>query len=236
MSSQGGVEAKVDLKHARQILLVGGSFDPPHVAHGVLPRLAAQVIGADVIAYIPTGRQPQKQGIRQTEPSHRLAMLRLMLEDHVRDQPDDAIPATILTLEIERMADGLPSYTVHTLEALRARWGGASATLPRLRWLMGGDQAANFHTWHQPGRIEVLAEPVVVLRPPWTAESLLARIVQAQGDEAAMRWRPRLIADAPVMDVSSTDIRLRVAQDRPITGLVSPLVEAYIHDHGLYGP
>jgi len=128
-----------DLTRYNTVLLFGGSFDPPHRAHTALPRIVAERIGADVVAYLPAGRAPHKLDREQTDPRHRLAMLRLALQDE---------PGTIvLTDEIDR-APGEPSYTVDTLERLHGRVSPGTT----LRLLFGGDQLHIFDTWRQPER------------------------------------------------------------------------------------
>jgi nicotinate-nucleotide adenylyltransferase len=198
-------------------LLFGGSFDPPHRAHVALPRRVAEAVGAQVVAYLPAGRAPHKLDQEQTAPHHRLAMLRLALADE---------PGTlILTDEIDRGPDE-PSYTVDTLERLHKSLGEGT----RLRLLFGGDQLRIFDQWREPERIVELAEPVVMVRPPDTAASLLAALPD---DAARAAWTSRLI-EVPRMQVSSTRVRERVAGGQPIDGLVAPPVARYIAEHGLY--
>ena len=202
------------------VLLFGGSFDPPHRAHTALPRLVAAQIGAQAVAYLPAGRAPHKLHLQQTAPHHRLAMLRLALED----EPE----TLVLTDEIDRGPDQ-PSYTVDTLQRLREQVGSAV----RLRLLFGGDQLMIFDQWRDAGQIIKLAEPVVMVRPPQTTASLLAALPD---DDQRRQWPPRLV-EVPRIDISSTLIRKRVAKGDPIDkDWVSPKVAGYIAEHGLYRP
>jgi len=222
----------MDLRTCKKIVLFGGSFDPPHLAHMKLPMIAMNVIGADAVAYIPAGNQPFKRHTRQTPARHRLAMLRLALQD---------VPnATILTDEITRATQSPsenaprktnspidpPTYTVDTLEALRKQLGPDV----ELRLLVGGDQLKVFDAWHQPERIIELAQPLVMVRPPDTHDSLLGALPKGYDPR---RWAGRLI-DLPPIDISSTQIRSLVAQGKPIDPWVTKPVEDYIHRHGLY--
>lgn len=202
----------------RQIILFGGSFDPPHVAHVALPQAVREKVGADLVAYIPAAKAPHKLDRVQTDPAHRLAMLRLALAK---------VPHTdIYTDELDRAADGRPSYTVDTLRSLRQRLG----TDVRLRLLIGADQVRIFDQWRNPEEIIMLAEPLVMVRPPDTKDSLLASLPD---DEARGQWVSRLV-DVPRIDISSTEVRRRVANNEPITGMVDPAVEQYIYAHNLY--
>ncbi len=211
----------MDLKTCQRVLLYGGSFDPPHIAHTRLPVLAMRAIDADAVAYIPTGKNPLKARLDLTPASHRLAMLRLAMAD---------IPqATILTDEIEQADDNeppTPNYTVETLEALRQRWGDE----PELRLLVGGDTLRQFHRWHRPDRVIELATPLVMVRPPDTRASLLDSLPLGADRDA---WSARMI-DLPLIDISSTRIRHLVAEGRSIQGLVAPAVQRYIDEHRLY--
>lgn len=211
---------RVDLRACKSVLLFGGSFDPPHVAHLALPLEAMKKIGADAVAYIPAALSPFKQDQPPTEPTHRLAMLRLMLAHEDR--------AVILTDELDRASaeDAKPSYTIDTIAALHQRLGEGI----KLRLLIGADQLASFDRWRQWERVIELAEPVVMVRPPATRESMLANLPEGFDVDV---WRTRMV-DLPVMDVSATAIRQRIAAGQSIRGMVVPAVETYIHKHGLY--
>jgi nicotinate-nucleotide adenylyltransferase len=206
------------LEDAKHIILFGGSFDPPHVAHVSLPMAAREAVGADLVVYVPAAKAPHKLDKVQTDPIHRLAMLRLALQDIQH--------AALLTDELDRAADGRPSYTVDTLETIRNRLGADTL----LRLLIGADQVRIFDKWREPKRVVELAEPLVMVRPPDMRDSLLASL---RDEQARVEWAPRLV-DVPEVDISSTDIRERVAQGKPVAGQVSPAVETYIREHGLY--
>ena len=194
---------------ARTLLVFGGSFDPPHVAHVDLPRQVAAALNADATLYVPAGRAPHKLHLTQTDPVHRVAMLRLALADEPW--------AHVWTGEVDRAADGRPSYTVDTIERLREQLGPGVT----MRLLLGTDQVAIFDTWHRPGRIVELAEPVVMLR-------------RGEGENALPDpWRGRVVHVKP-MAVSSTEIRRRVEMEESIVGMVHPAVGRYIGEHGLY--
>lgn len=204
--------------HHKHIILFGGSFDPPHLAHVALPMAARLAVGAEVVAYVPAAKAPHKLDKVQTDAKHRLAMLRLALGNEKH--------AVILTDELDRAASGEPSYTVDTLTALREKLGADV----KLRLLIGADQVRIFDQWREPKRIIELAEPLVMVRPPDTRESLLASLPD---DAARNEWSSRLV-DVPAVDVSSTQIRERVARGEPITGMVDDAVARYIQQHGLY--
>ncbi len=185
--------------------LFGGTFDPPHVGHLLAATDALEQLRLDRVLFVPAGAQPFKTGAVIASGRQRLEMLRRM----VGDDPRFAVEP----LEIER--DGL-SFTVETVRAFRAREPDAALVL-----LIGEDLAAQFATWREPERILEMAEVVVLHRPG---------IAPASGEE---RWPLRRVPTRRV-DVSSTEIRARVAEGRPIRGFVTDAVADYIRSAALY--
>jgi nicotinate-nucleotide adenylyltransferase len=173
----------LDPHSCTRLIVYGGTFDPPHVAHVRLPFAAAEQIRADGVLYVPAGRPPHKPDEDRTPAPHRLAMLRLALGER-----DDA---AICTCELDRNG---PSYTWQTLAHLRESLGRAI----ELRLLIGMDMALIFHQWQQPGRICELADPLVMLRPPHDAR----RFIQALPDPWRAFWRERIVP-VPALDVAS---------------------------------
>jgi len=210
--------AKSQQPKANSLTLVyGGTFDPPHVGHVRQPQRVRKAVDADAVIYMPAAISPHKLDRQPTAAEHRLAMLRLALADHPW--------AIVRTDELDRAADGRPSYTVDTLEALREELPDTTT----LRLLIGADQLRAFDKWHQAERIVELAEPLVMVRPPDHAPRLLADLPP---DDRAT-WRHRLISITP-MDVSSTAIRTALRTGAPTAGLLDPAVRDYIAEHNLY--
>ena len=197
------------------VLVFGGTFDPPHLAHVQLPILVKRAVGADAVLYVPTATSPFKRTAATASDDHRLAMLRIALVD-----VDDAC---ISTYEIDH---GGVSYTVDTLAALRDAYDNRVG----LRLLIGADQLLLFHQWRDWRRIIDLADPLVMVRPPDAADSLLARLPT---ELTCCDWAARL-ADVPVMDLSASEIRQRIAAGASINGMVAPQVREYIENNDLY--
>lgn len=202
------------------ILVFGGTFDPPHVAHAVLPPFVARQIGCGRILYVPAAVSPHKLDTPPTPDHHRIAMLLLALAD---------VPeAQISSVELER---GGPSYTVDTLRTLRGQYG-ADVTL---RLLIGADQALAFHRWKDWEEILDLATPVVLMRPPLDRERFGAALHAAYDVDEAERWMAWTV-DAPALDVSATEIRAALAEGRDDVEGLAPAVLDYIRRHRLYRP
>jgi nicotinate-nucleotide adenylyltransferase len=184
----------------------GGSFDPPHVGHQLVVTDAAEQLGLDRVLLVPTAAQPLKQERRPAPAAARVAMVEALVADDARFAVDRA--------EVDR---GGLSYTADTLATLAERWPGRELVL-----LAGADVLATFHRWREPHRIRQLARLVVLTR----------------GDAAAVV--PDFPGGPPTMlptrrvDVSSTEVRARLAAGRSIRGFVPEGVAEIIHSAGLY--
>ena len=193
--------------------ILGGTFDPVHNAHLAIAATAMQTLGLDKILWIPTG----KPGYRKPPVASvydRLAMLALA----IKGEPDYEIDRR----ELEANAS---PYTVDTLTELRERHPEDD-----LIFIAGGDMAASLPTWREPERVLELAAFAVAERRGAVREDVVER------------WRslgtgpPRepLFLDMPRVDVSSSEVRRRVREGRPVRYLVPDAVAEYIASRGLY--
>ena len=191
---------------------MGGAFNPPHIGHLVLAQEAASQLGLERVLLVPAGRAPHKRIDPEPGAELRLEMARLAATGN---ELLEASP-----IEVEREG---PSYTFHTLELLRKRRPDDELT-----FLMGADVAAHLDEWREPTRVVELARLGVAGRPGTVldeAEATLERL----GASARADW-----IRMPEIGVSSTRIRRRVAQRRPIRYLVPDRVAALIAERGLY--
>lgn len=192
--------------------VLGGTFDPPHRLHCCLAGAAAEQLGLSRVFFVPAGDPWRKAGRAVTPAPHRLAMTRLALAG------DPAFACT--DVEVRRAG---PSYTLATLEALRAQ--GWSA----LWFIVGSDALDDLPQWHEPQRLIAAARLAVGARPgaaPSDAdlESLLP------GLSSRVDW----LALAPDT-LSASDLRARFAEGQSVRNDVAPAVADYIRRHGLYG-
>ncbi|HIN11750.1 MAG TPA: nicotinate (nicotinamide) nucleotide adenylyltransferase [Acidobacteria bacterium] len=214
--------------------ILGGRFDPIHLGHLGTAAVALRALALDRVLLLPSRVSPPHRGA----PAHatdrdRLALVTLAASSDAHLSPCD--------LELESDA---PSYTSVTLERLRDQ--GHRRT--QLFFIVGADAFAEIATWHHYPAVLDAAHFVVVSRPGHPAADLVETL-----QDLRTRMRPltrgaeRLsvdadtapavfLIDAVTPDVSSTDIRARVARGEPLDGLVPANVAAYITHHRLYTP
>jgi nicotinate-nucleotide adenylyltransferase len=190
--------------------LFGGTFDPPHTGHLIVAQDAALALRLDRVLFVPAAVPPHKQHGNVSPASARRRMLELA---------DDPVFA-LEPLELER---GGPSYTVDTLRQLHRR-AAADYTL-----LLGADQYAEFDSWRDPSEIRTLARIAVLDRAGAGAH-------HGSGLEQAPASGRRGVVHVGVtrIDISSTEIRARIASGQPIRYLVPAAVEKFIYETGLY--
>jgi nicotinate-nucleotide adenylyltransferase len=189
-----------------RIGLLGGSFDPPHLGHLLAAGDAHEALALDRLVFIPAAVQPLKAGQVGASSAQRLAMTQLLVGDDPRFE--------VSSVEIDR---GGLSYTVDTLRTLAAAWPSAE-----LYWLVGADVLESFAKWKEPATILELATLVVMQRAGGESPNV-----------ASLPGHPRLLATRRI-DISSTEIRQRVRQEKSIRGFVPEAVAAFISAERLY--
>jgi nicotinate-nucleotide adenylyltransferase len=192
--------------------ILGGTFDPPHIAHLVMADQARGQLNLSPVLFVPAGAPPHKLDRTLSSVEHRVAMTQLA----IAGEADFALSR----VDVDRPG---PHYTADTLALLRATHSEAELYL-----LIGSDSLRDLARWHDPARVIALARLAVMRRPgvepDWQSlESSLPGIARR------VDW-----LDAPWLDVSSTDIQRRVREGISIRHLVSEAVEQYIIEHKLY--
>ena len=195
--------------------IYGGSFDPVHYGHLLLAETCREQSCLDRVLFMPNAVSPHKVHAT-TSPEARVEMLKLALGGH---------PAMhVSTLEVER---GGISYTVDTLTRLQQEYPN-----DKLFFLMGADSLEDLPTWREPERICQLAVPLVVRRAG-SAEPDIGKLAHLVDAERLGEIRQCQVT-MPVVELSSTDIRQRVAVEQSIRYRMPRGVEMYIRANGLY--
>jgi nicotinate-nucleotide adenylyltransferase len=200
--------------------IVGGTFDPIHHGH-LEPVLASrETMQWDRILYVPAHRQPFKLANDSTPDWHRYAMLILATLD-VED---------VYASDVELLR-GDVSYTVDTLEQLRARYPDAT-----LDWIIGDDNLAKLDEWKNIDRIFELANFAVLSRHGGQAPRLSgqARAPVLHDPRERKTHGSIVFTHNATVPISATDIRNRVRAGQSIEALVDPRVSRYIAHYGLY--
>jgi nicotinate-nucleotide adenylyltransferase len=196
-----------------RIGILGGSFNPPHIAHLVCASEAAAQLELDRVLLTPVAAPPHKDAERDPGPEQRLELCRLAIDGDER--------LGVCDLEVRR---GGPSYTVDTLRELHARTPEDDLT-----FIVGGDIALGLPGWHEPEAVLGLARLAVAERSGAGRRDVAARLAECFPDAPAPAF-----FDMPRLDISSSQVRRRIAQGQPIRYLVPDSVAEHIARGRLY--
>ncbi len=197
----------------KRIGVLGGSFDPVHLAHLAVATAAQEQLSLDQVLFVPAGLAWQKQR-PLSSALHRVAMLQAALQDM-------PMWAAIDACELKRPG---PSYMIDTLHDLRHRHPHCHFYL-----ILGQDQLLNFPTWARWDEIIALTDLAVAQRPEQTTDTPLDVRAALLANERSMHH-----INLPLSAISSTAIRVAAASGSDLTGLVPSAVAEYIARFNLY--
>jgi nicotinate-nucleotide adenylyltransferase len=185
----------------------GGSFNPPHLGHLILAQSAAEQLQLDTVLFVPTYASPFKLHEDSIDAQLRCEMVELALSDN-----------KLFRGEYWEAMRQETSWSIDTIRYLSRCHPGE-----RLHLLMGADTFRDFHLWKEPEEISGLTEICVAERPGYSIS------------DAEHAFCERAIPfSMPLVEISSTDIRRRVAEGTSIRYLVPWTVEVLIGARGLY--
>lgn len=191
--------------------IMGGTFNPVHNAHLLIAELAREEFNLDRIIFMTGGNPPHKDGV--ISPQHRFNMTHIAIEGNERFIDDD--------FEINRSEK---SYTVNTLEYLKEKYPD-----DELFFIVGEDSLEDLPTWYEPERILEMCSLLVF--PRKSRETLMGTL-NKMTDKFGKRILP---ISAPVIGLSSTDIRNRIRDGKTVKYMIPDRVIEYIKQHNLYG-
>ncbi len=192
--------------------ILGGTFDPIHIGHLVVAEEARIKLGFNEVLFVPAGQPLLKPDRKITPAGHRAEMVRRAIAGNPNFK--------LCTLEVERPG---PSYTVDTLMMLREQLGSEAS----LYFILGRDTLAELPSWKEPKKLVQLCSLVVAPR-------LGAKDLQHLETEIPGLLHKVIQLDMPVIGISSSGIRHRIAQGLPIRYLVPPEVQEYITEQKIY--
>ncbi|MDD2511025.1 MAG: nicotinate-nucleotide adenylyltransferase [Syntrophomonas sp.] len=198
----------------RSLGILGGTFDPIHYGHLIAAEYACHNYKLNKVLLIPAASPPHKELGQVLSAAHRYQMVEMAIKSNPRLE--------VSPVEVERR--GL-SYTVDTLAYFQGKY-------PEVEFffIVGADSLFFMHSWKEPERLAELCRFIVVTRPGYKiqrSEPALSRLPD-------IIWDRMLQMEIPGLDISSSDIRQRVAAGKPIKYLLPPEVEEYIFKQGLY--
>ena len=194
--------------------VLGGTFDPVHSGHLVIAEEARLRFGLNKVLFVPAGQPWLKTNSKITAAAHRVEMLKRAIADNAGFE--------LSTMEIDRPG---PSYSVDTVAVLQQQSGAGA----KIFFLIGWDSLSELPQWKEPARLIQLCKLVAVTRPGFSRPDLKSLEPSIPGITQSMVW-----LDIPPIDISSSDIRDRVAQGLSIHSLVPDDVESYIAENKLY--
>jgi nicotinate-nucleotide adenylyltransferase len=192
--------------------VLGGTFDPIHVGHLIVAEEARTRLGFQEVLFVPAGQPLLKPDRNITPVNHRVEMVRRAISDNPHFK--------LSTLEVERSG---PSYTVDTMTALRQQLGDQVS----LFFLLGRDNLAELPSWKDPQNLTRLCKLVVAPRLGSGDLKHLETAIPGLLDSVIQ-------LDMPVIGISSSGIRQRLAEGLSIRYLVPAEVEEYVAEHKIY--
>ena len=202
----------------KRIALFGGTFDPIHLGHTTVAAAAGEGIDADKVIFVPAKRSPLKAFFPEAGDEDRFAMIKLATQGNCRFGSSD--------YELKKAG---PSYTLETVRYFRRELGSDVS----IYWLMGADALEDLPHWY--GVKELIDEcNLAVMHRAGFAPPDFSRYVSLWGEERVKKMQ-RNVVETPLVDISSTEVRKRLAAGREVSGMISPKVLQYIRDNGLYG-
>lgn len=197
-----------------RIGIMGGTFDPIHYGHLVAAEMARSEFNLSKVLFIPTGIPPHKDRLDISEGRSRLEMV----ERAIKDNPAFECSA----MEIERQG---PSYTVETLRLLSKIWPEHE-----LYFITGTDALREIFSWREAEEILTMIQFIGAARPGFDAKDFLQSVRQ---DHPEIVDKIHYL-EVPALAISSTDIRMRVKQQKPIRYLLPEAVRLFIEQKNLY--
>lgn len=204
------------------ICLFGGTFDPVHNGHLHAAETVVAALGINEIRLVLSAR-PSHKDSTGASLEQRWMMLQMACADHPALVPDDR--------EMQRQR---PSYTVETLEAIRAE-----APDEDLAWVIGSDAYALLETWYRWQEVLALANLIVLRRPgefPLMSEQMMAYTAAHRVDSLGGCHQGGIfMLEDPMQEISAQGIREDLAAGRDVSHLIPQPVALYIRDNHLYG-
>jgi nicotinate-nucleotide adenylyltransferase len=197
-----------------RIGIFGGTFDPPHLGHLVLTEACADALSLARVLWVPAADPPHKQRATISAVRHRVAMAALSIAGNAR--------FALSRADVDRPG---PHYSADLVSIIAAQHPGAA-----LYFLMGGDSLRDLPAWHEPARLLAGCRLGVTRRPGDDVDAALPALHDAL---PALAGRLHFV-EAPLIEISGSEVRRRVREGLSIRYRVPDAVITYIEKEGLY--
>ena len=194
--------------------VLGGTFDPIHTGHLIAAETVRERCRLDRVLFVPAGTPPHKPAGEVTPARHRYLLTCLATLNNPFFEVD--------RVDLDREG---PSYTLETIRALKRKYREAE-----LFFIMGADSLLDLPSWHEPAALLASCRFIVTTRPGWD----LAEAEERLGSLFAENKERIEFVEIPGIEISSSEIRRRIAQGASVRYLVPDLVLRYIEEHRLY--
>jgi len=201
----------------KKLILFGGTFDPVHTGHITVSRYGMDHIGADKLIMIPAKRSPLKQAQPIASDDDRTKMISLAIQNEEDFELSD--------FEIKGPC---PSYTINTVK----HFIEINPTGTEVYWLVGADSISDLRHWYRIEELMNICSLCIMSRGGF-AEPELIGLQKIFGDARIAQLKSNII-HTPLVDISSSEIRRRIACDDDVSEMVAPSVGDYIKAKGLY--
>jgi len=201
----------------RKIALFGGTFDPIHLGHTGVAVEALKELGAEKVIFVPAKRSPLKGFSPCASDDDRFAMMALAIAGHKNLELSD--------YELRRAE---PSFTLQTVRQFQADYGSKS----EIYWLIGADSIDDLTHWYKI--VELVDEcNLSAMYRAGCEPPDFSKFKAIWGTERVKKLQ-RYVIQTPLIDISSTEIRDRLARGLDVTDMLHPAVADYIHKNRLY--
>lgn len=204
------------MSQPQRIGILGGTFNPVHLGHLIMAKDAIELFDLTMVMFIPCFIPPHRKHTTPIAANHRLSMLAAAIEDD--------LCLELNNIEIRR---GGVSYAIDTITALKKKSPAAE-----LYFIIGTDTLLELHSWKNIYDLLELCTFVTISRPGFNTNTIKPEDLKLNSP-----WPERLLGNMAAghgIDISSSDIRYRIAEGMSIRYLVPPAVEMYIAEHNLY--
>lgn len=201
----------------KNTILFGGTFDPIHIGHTAVAMHALQVIGAEKIIFIPAKQSPLKKISPKANDNARVEMISLAIADNNKFSVSDC--------ELKKPQ---PSYTLETIKYFQETLGDDTSSY----WLIGADCLDELPHWYGIDELIDKCNLCVMYRAGFKKpdfEKLTDTL-----DQTRIGKLKQNVIETPLIDISSTQIRKKLAAGEDVTDMLCPAVAKYIERHNLY--